>query len=628
MAQGYYTLLEAAQFVGLPPDELKQMAQRNQIRSFQDRGTLRFRLQDVQELARRRGATSDPELVLGEAPAPRSGASPRPEGPRTPPRSPKPAPVSPVPAAPQSMPDVFDFDLGADQVDVGQELFAKVEQPSSKGKKPGSASLPRTPAPGKSGSDSDVKLVAEGSDFSISVGSDSDVKLVTGDSGVKLTPPPGLQPPSSRSSKSPSKLQPPSSGSKSPSKPGPKSPSKLGPITPAPPKSPSKLGPADSSPQKRPSRLETPQPADSGVRLVPADSDSDVRIVGAGSDEVPLGEAPPPDISDSDIRLERIPERAPHESGEEMMLTEEINLDEEIRRQEAAQRKPTPSKLRPKSGLKFPTSSPFELSDSELQRPSSLPGEIKPDSSDFELKAQVKDDSSDFDVQPMAESSDFSIEVPAEEQALAGEPGLSGPSSGISLQNPVDAGISLEQGDDSVDFDLSLAAEATPKPVQKAPSPADSDSEFELSLDDSGQGPLASEDSEFELTLDDSGQLADMEAEASASATEDVGERDIFETDFEVPGLDDSKEAKLDTDLDSSDFDIAARRFRSGVRGGERQPGRRPGRRSGGRGGGDGRGRGHRDRGGGGRRGLRRSGRGRGGAGRRSGGGRGNRSGP
>lgn len=549
MVQGYYTLLEAAQFLGMPPDELKHMAQRNQIRSFQDRGTLRFRIQDVQELARRRGATSDPELVLGEAasPRPRSGISPRPDSPRTP--QPK------TPTKQEPAPDVFDFDLGAadENVDVGHELFAKVDQPSSK-RGPGSGrKSPRSPA--RASSDSDVKLVAEGDDFSVSVGSDSDVKLVPGDSGPRLAPPSGLTPPAPLRH---SKL-----GPTTPSKLGPATPSKLGPVSPPPAKSPSRLGTGgDSAPRKSPSKLDLAQPADSGVRLVPMDSDSDVRIVGAGSgaDEVPLGESAPPSQSDSDIRLERMPP-SPGDSGEAMLLTEEINLDEEIRRQEAAQKQmPSPSKLRPKSNLQMPTSSPFELSDSDLDRPSSIPGAIeKPDSSDFELTpAGVKDDSSDFDVAPMkgSDSSDFSLNL--EESVLTGkEAGLSGPSSGISLQNPVDAGISLEDGSDSVDFDLSLETEATPRPVMSAPAASDPDSNFELSLDDSGQGPLASpSDSEFELTLDDSGQLASFEGEA---ATEHIsGEQDIFETDFEVPGLEEgSQEAKLDTGLDSSDFDIA-----------------------------------------------------------------------
>src|ERR1700738_1821050 len=100
MVQGYFTLQEAAQFLDMNPEELKQMAQRKEVRSFQDRGTLRFRVQDVQELGRRRGtSTSDPDLVIGEAPPPTPKVGPRsPSSPRTPPK--------------QEIPpgdDVFDF---------------------------------------------------------------------------------------------------------------------------------------------------------------------------------------------------------------------------------------------------------------------------------------------------------------------------------------------------------------------------------------------------------------------------------------------------------------------------------------------------------------------------------------
>src|SRR4051794_31980143 len=95
MVQGYFTLQEAAKHLDITVDQLKAMAQKNKIRSFQDRGTLRFRIQDIQELARQRGVTSDPDLVLGEASLPpKKGDSPRspksPTGPKTPaaPRTP------------------------------------------------------------------------------------------------------------------------------------------------------------------------------------------------------------------------------------------------------------------------------------------------------------------------------------------------------------------------------------------------------------------------------------------------------------------------------------------------------------------------------------------------------------
>src|SRR5437899_9528771 len=101
MVQGYYTLQEAAQALGLPPEELKLMAQRNQIRSFQDRGTWRFRVQDIQELARQRGAASDMELVLGDAPA--RSPQPKSPGPKSGPRSPGPrSPTAPAPGTPKS----------------------------------------------------------------------------------------------------------------------------------------------------------------------------------------------------------------------------------------------------------------------------------------------------------------------------------------------------------------------------------------------------------------------------------------------------------------------------------------------------------------------------------------------
>jgi hypothetical protein len=89
-------------------------------------------------------------------------------------------------------------------------------------------------------------------------------------------------------------------------------------------------------------------------------------------------------------------------------------------------------------------------------------------------------------------------------------------------------------------------------------------SEFELSLelgdDDGKKAPsTADSDSEFELTLDDSG--GDLQAEAGAQAKSGEGEtQDIFESDFEIPALQDdgaSEPATVDTELESSDFDLA-----------------------------------------------------------------------
>lgn len=502
MVQGYYNLVEAAKALNMLPDELRQMAQKNQIRSFQDRGTLRFRQADIQELARRRGATSDPDLVLAE---PRSG----PKTPSAPPKSNPPAPKSGPKSPPRTpkqptvdAPEVFDFALDADdQLDIGHEAL------SSSGSRSGSRS---GPSKASAGSDSDVKLVAN-------AGPDSDVKLV-GDSKAKSG----------------------EGGPRSPRTPG---------------QRPAASGPASPTPKKA-SRL-GPSAPDSGVRLVTTDSDSDVKIVGAGSgtEEVALGEQPPPSATDSDIRLEEVPRRP--RSDDAMNLTEEINLDEEIKKQEAAQHKRPKSRVKPKSELKFPTQSPFELSDSELTAPTEQ-GDKRPSSSDFELTPRGPDDSSGSVVLEPS-SDDFSLELPDDSAVLSGsgEGELTGPTSGISLGNPVDTGIPLDEGSDTeqLDLDMSLEIESTPKPAKREEA-VDSSSEFELSLD---AEDAKDSSSEFELTLDDSGEgVASPQAKAGAAA-----EKDIFETDFEVPALEGDSGSEVaaletsDTELESSDFDLA-----------------------------------------------------------------------
>jgi excisionase family DNA binding protein len=652
MVQGYFTLQEAAAHLNISLDELKVMAQKGKIRSFQDRGTLRFRIQDIQELARQRGISSEPELVLGDASLPpKKGEGPRspksPTAPKTPPR--------------EQVPDVFEFEFDDESVDLGADPSPPAspsKKPSSKPKSgttpksgikprssaqipqakeppPRSGNTPRSggvikprsspqipqakepPRSGQPRSGTTPKSGGVARDSGAKPGSDSDVKLVTGsrddvnvsgapDSDIKL------REKGSSSSKSPSSLgQPPKGGQPPTSDPTKKRTSKLGPHSPR---------PGD----------------DSGVRLVPMDSDSDVKIVGGG-DEVPLGQSPGGTLADSNVKLEK-PVFPPSQEDSGTMLTDEINLDEELRKEEERkkQQPQRQSKVKPKSQLKFPTTSPFELSDSDVDPPSSAPGtapKSKPpaapaaggpttpkgkgslsDSSDFEMTA-AKDDSSNFDLAPAGtedssnfdlqvspgdssnfeiaamkdESSsnfevapldnsgavatppgssedDFSLELEESESALGGEGGgeLTAPASGINLGNPTDKGISLEQqkaSDDSLEFDLSLEPEATPKPAQMKPvegSEAGS-SEFELSLDLEEEGKkkgsaAEDSDSEFELTLDDSSEL-----QAGTQAKE--GEtQDIFESDFEIPSLQDegsAEPATVDTELESSDFDLA-----------------------------------------------------------------------
>jgi excisionase family DNA binding protein len=616
MVQGYYTLQEAARHLNISLDELKMMAQKGKIRSFQDRGTLRFRIQDIQELARQRGVSSDPDLVLGEASLPpKKGSGPR---------APK-SPASPKTPSKDSVPEVFDFELDDESVDLGEGLL-DVDASSKKG--PGSGGKPKSGPKGKSGpvlqakepprsgaqpkSPIQVKSGAQprsgktpksGGIPRDMPGSDSDVKLVASASAeVTGNPDSDIRLRDKGSAKMPATPAVPKSGGKSGGKPG---------------------APPSSDPtKKRPSRLgpRTPSQPDSGVRLVAMDSDSDVKIVGTGED-VPLGEQPAGTLADSNVRLEKVAfPPSPADSG--AMLTEEINLDEELQKEEQRLKdnpRP-PTRVKPKSQLKFPTTSPFELSDSDIEAPAAPDSAASPaDSSDFEMTAAAGQDSSNFELTPPQEDSsnfdlpvtpgdssnfeiaklkddssgnfeltpaspagssddDFSLELDDSSEVDLGAASsggeLSAPASGINLSRPIDAGISLEEqkaSDDNIEFDLSLEPEATPKPAQmKDVEGDDSSSEFELSLElDESEGagkPVAApgpddSDSEFELTLDDSsGEMQADESTAQVKAGDDEATQDIFESDFEIPALEQegaAEPATVDTELESSDFDLA-----------------------------------------------------------------------
>jgi hypothetical protein len=490
MVQGYYTLKEAAEATGLSEDELKQRAQRKEIRSFQDRGTLRFRIQDVQELQRQLMGASDVDFPAA-APepaveAPRSGrlstpaAGPKsPSGPKT------------TKAPPPSSEEVLDFELD-ESIDIGREpldLQGSSARSKSRLGMGGPKSSPKTP---KRGSDSDVKLVAD-----VNVPrdpgntSDSDVRL--DDLGT--------------SAGAPSSKRMTNSGRRK-----------------------SKVGPS---------------PADSGVRLVPMDNEEAANVDEQTLTDQPVAFAPEPPAH-----------REPPTSraSENILHTEEIDLDAEELKRDAERKKDPKSGNRmhvaPKTPRTPKPASPFELSDDEATR-----GEERKHT--------------DFELPPPAGDEDFSLELSDDSLDLGAEPEQTGaPASGINLGKPIDAGVSLESADEgSSDFELTLddaPGHKTPKPSRSKPPVSDDDSDFELTLDynqeaaadDSGSGEfelslddgspaVGEESSEFELTLDD-----------GAAAKEGGGERDIFETDFELPSLEEgSEEATIDAG--SSDFELA-----------------------------------------------------------------------
>ncbi|MBV9125772.1 MAG: helix-turn-helix domain-containing protein, partial [Planctomycetes bacterium] len=190
MVQGYYTLDEAAKILQMPPEKLSQLAQKREIRAFADRGTWRFRTQDIEEKARQLGLGSSPDLQLGErqpAPPPASGpkSSRKLTGTAAPEKS-----ASPPPSAPTPEPSVFNFAQSGEDVDLG----GAGAPGGSKASKGGLSPRP------KPGSDSDIKLVPDGSDVDFRLPGHESGGQKTGastgsspeedESPLPLTPPP------------------------------------------------------------------------------------------------------------------------------------------------------------------------------------------------------------------------------------------------------------------------------------------------------------------------------------------------------------------------------------------------------------------------------------------------------
>jgi hypothetical protein len=232
---------------------------------------------------------------------------------------------------------------------------------------------------------------------------------------------------------------------------------------------------------------------------------------------------------DSDVRLDYSPTKKDARGKE---LTEEITLDldppsgKNSGKSSGRLVNPGSSKLTPPASAKIPGAQASGSDDG---------------SSEFELS--LDSDSDSFELQL---NNDSSEEVPLGAESTK----TGGGASGINLGKPSDSGVSLER-----------------KGKKKKPVEDDSDSlDFDLTLDSTG-GPksrpipstqMEEASSEFELTLEDSDGSASM----NALAAQEQGNRDIFETDFELPTDDDSGSEVLpvdssDTDLENSDFDLA-----------------------------------------------------------------------
>ncbi len=265
-----------------------------------------------------------------------------------------------------------------------------------------------------------------------------------------------------------------------------------------------------------------------------ADSDSDDIFSISSIDESATLKAKP----DSDVRLEASTKTKRPEERAASVPTEEIEVS--IGSIPAAPGASS-SKLTPPSSSKIAATE------------AAPPLAADSDSSEFELS--LDSDSDDFELQLTTDTGEASV-------SIGDQPASSPPAgaSGINLRQPADSGLSLEK-DGSGDA-------ATTSQQQ----PSDADLDFELTLDSNtaasgikisgltAQPSTVDSDSEFELTLDDSGgsvEHAALEELGVQPQAEDRG--DIFETDFEIPQMEESgSEAVVleDTETESSEVEL------------------------------------------------------------------------
>lgn len=285
----------------------------------------------------------------------------------------------------------------------------------------------------------------------------------------------------------------------------------------------------------------------------PLDFGSD-DVFSLATDDPPAPRKPdtkktPKSGSDSDVRLDggKTSGKLTGKSGAESVPTEEIAID---------LAGPGSAVIRGGSSAKLSAPKSSGKLTSESGKSLAKPG--TGDSSEFELSLDA--DSDDFELKLNTDDSDSVDLGEMPKEAPGGSSARRGGESGILSRKPNDSGVSLEKG------------KGKDKPPLSAKDESDDDVDFELTLDSSAavsstklgglKKPLAADsDSEFELTLDDSSGSGELEAAALGDAVE-ASKGDIFETDFEIPPMEESSSEAValessDTDLESSDVDVA-----------------------------------------------------------------------
>jgi excisionase family DNA binding protein len=201
MSKKYLSIEEAAEQLGIASAELNRLREKGVIRAFADRGTWKFKEEDVEKLGRSRQADSDPDVPLHQPDDEGSGADllftdedalgtqPTIISKKQPDDSGSDSDVRLIfddslqVTEPKAGPPQDDSDSDVKLAGGAQAAPAKADDSDSDVKLAGTAA--GAPA---GGSDSDVKLVTDEMPAKASSGSDSDVRLVSSDSSgeVKL----------------------------------------------------------------------------------------------------------------------------------------------------------------------------------------------------------------------------------------------------------------------------------------------------------------------------------------------------------------------------------------------------------------------------------------------------------
>jgi excisionase family DNA binding protein len=513
----YYTLEEAARILQTTPDKVREMANKKTLRAFQDRGTLRFRADEVDERARAAGIKSDAEVELGEA-LPRT---PKPSSTRSQLRDKKAdeearrGPLSPRPSASDS-----DVRLVMDS----NEESALEDPPSGKSgpksggaKSGGSKSGPNSPKPTKrnskldSPSDSDVKLQPADDDEVVLGGPKA---KSPSDSDIRLEDLPSIGSSRKGADHVTEEIDLDAEQQKAPASPRK---SKLG----------KKFTSTGGSQPGAKASLPSPQlPTSSPFEL----SENDINLEDSTDENKPLY-APRPEIDSSNelhIPFDKGKAREP--------ASDEIPLDDSVDLGALGGGKgvsginlgaPRDSGISLEGGGSDELEFDLPLQDASSSKPGGATSDVD-SSSEFELSV---------DEEPAGEegtSSEFELTIDDSPQS---------------------------EGSDS-EFELTLDDESQPAPG--------SDSEFELSLDEATEGEENSS-SEFELSLDTEGEAAsspvsdeeeatDSEFELSLDESEgDSGDKDIFEpTNFDVPALDEESGSEVMPLEEDSDFELTS----------------------------------------------------------------------